>query len=364
MRGMPKRSGQSVCSEIPARALLLTPSQGLGGGIERYVQTLEWAFVKQGVWYRRLDLCGSGVASHLRLLAEAERLWQADAGYTRIVVAHRTLLPVAWLLSRRHKVGGISVVCHGTDVWGARFRPRWIIEKYLMRWPTVRVVAVSSFTSGALSGNLHATVLPPGLSGAWFDTLVKASTTTNARESGIRLVTAFRLSDWRDKGLPELLGAVAGLNRSDVHLTICGTGEPTQELLRVVRSSQHCALVSGLRDHELAYLLASADVFILATRTRTGAQPSGEGFGLVLLEAQVAGTPVVAPAYGGSHDAYINGVTGRAPMDESAAALGALLERMLGEPEELTRMSKHAAEWSRECFDPEKYSVMAVSKVL
>ena len=47
----------------------------------------------------------------------------------------------------------------------------------------------------------------------------------------------------------------------------------------------------------------------------------GEGFGLVLLEAQAAGTPVIATAYGGSHEACIEGVTGVAPADESAEAL-------------------------------------------
>ena len=81
----------------------------------------------------------------------------------------------------------------------------------------------------------------------------------------------------------------------------------------------------GLSDRELARQLAGADLFVLATRSRGGRHTSGEGFGLVLLEAQVAGTPVVAPAHGGSHDAYIEGITGLAPMDETAGSLARVM---------------------------------------
>ena len=49
----------SVCV-MPGRVLVLTPSRGLGGGIERYVEALEWAFADQGVKYGRLDLRGAG----------------------------------------------------------------------------------------------------------------------------------------------------------------------------------------------------------------------------------------------------------------------------------------------------------------
>ena len=79
----------------------------------------------------------------------------------------------------------------------------------------------------------------------------------------------------------------------------------------------------GLTDHDLAAQFAASDLFVLASRTRSGRRPCGEGFGLVLLEAQVAGTAVVGPAHGGSPDAYLDGVTGATPRDESAAALAA-----------------------------------------
>ncbi len=130
------------------------------------------------------------------------------------------------------------------------------------------------------------------------------------------------------------------------------------------RSYPWFTLRSGLTDRELARHLAAADLFVLATRTRAGRRPCGEGFGLVLLEAQVAGTAVIGPAHGGSPDAYLDGVTGTAPRDESVAALASVLEDLLRQPAQLGQMGMRAAEWARERFAPEQYAALAVNKLL
>jgi hypothetical protein len=298
------------------------------------------------------------------MLTQASGILRSSPAGTRLVAAHRTLLPVAALLCRYKAVEGISVICHGGDVWRTARGPRPYLERRLMRRTGVRVVAVSSFTAGTLWDTCHAAVLPPGLSGSWFKMLMDAAATPRPWNSGVELVTAFRLGDWRAKGLPELLAAVTALGRDDVRVTICGSSEPPAELQRLVGQYRWCRLRPGLSDRELACQLAAADLFVLATRTRFGRRPSGEGFGLVLLEAQVAGTPVVAPAYGGSHDAFVEGVTGVAPADESAEALTAVLEGLLCDSERLAQMGKRAAEWARECFDPDCYASRVVAKLL
>jgi phosphatidyl-myo-inositol dimannoside synthase len=346
------------------RVLMLTPSRGLGGGIERYAETVEWAFADQSVEHRRIDLHSSGPVAHARMLAEARRQLRMARVPTRLVLLHRALLPVASVLARDALVEGTSVVCHGSDVWDKSLRPRRYAELRLMRLPRVRVVGVSSFTAGALATDCPAAVLPPGLSRTWFQTLVSAADQAGQRPPGIRLVTAFRLADWRDKGLPELLGAVAGLGRADVSLAVCGSGEPPADLRELVRQHPYSELKPGLTDRGLAQELAAADLFVLATRTRPGRRASGEGFGLVLLEAQVAGTPVVAPAFGGSHDAFLDHVTGVAPADETAESLRKVLDDLIGGCGLLDRMGRLAAEWSRECFAPDRYAARAVSTLL
>lgn len=233
-----------------------------------------------------------------------------------------------------------------------------------MRRADVRVVAVSSFTAGAILRDGQATVLPPALSREWFDTLTTAGADKKDHGPGIRLATACRLAEWRAKGIQQLVTAVTALGRPDVHLTICGSGDPPGDLLRLVSAHPWCTVRPGLSDHDLAHELAAADLFVLASQTRRGRGAVGEGFGLVLLEAQAAGTPVIAPAYGGSREAYVEGVTGEAPSDESAEALTMTLQGLLKDPARLASMGRHAAQWARQAFAPERYARLAVRRLL
>jgi phosphatidyl-myo-inositol dimannoside synthase len=349
---------------VTGRVLLLSPSRGLGGGIERYVATLEWAFAAEGIECQRLDLSGSGARAHARLLAQARASLRADSQPARLVVAHRALLPVAALLARDSTACGVSVVCHGSELWDSQWRPRRRLERHLMRGAGVRVAACSNFAAGAIIGDCLATVLPPALSREWYDTLAAAAAARPGRGRGIRLVTAFRLSDWRTKGLPQLLAAVMALGRPDVCLTVCGSGDPPAGLLRLVSEYSWCTLRPGLSDGDLARELAAADLFVLASQMRNGRRAVGEGFGLVLLEAQVAGTPVIAPAYGGSHEAYVEGVTGVAPADESVETLTRTLHDLLKDPAQLGYMGGQAAAWAQQAFAPERYAQLAVRRLL
>jgi len=366
----PAPGGRPGVSSQVGQVLLLAPSRGLGGGIERYVQTVQSAFDDAGVVSLRLDLARPGPAGHRALLDACTATVAAMTGPVRLVIAHRALLPVAALLARTRPVGGISVICHGSDVWGTRWAPRRGLESWLMRRPDVRPVAVSSFTAGTLfSRGLAATILPPGLSRTWFGELVSAAdrvrvATDGVLRPGLEVMTAFRLGEWRDKGLPQLTAAISTLGRSGVRLTVCGSGAPPADLLAHVRGYPWCALRPGLTDTELAAHFARADLFVLATRTRPGRRPCGEGFGLVLLEAQVAGTAVVGPAHGGSPDAYLDGVTGATPRDEGAAALGQVLDELTSQPARLADMGAQGASWARSRFAPDQYAALAVGRLL
>ena len=133
---------------MTGRVLLLSPSRGLGGGIERYVETVEWAFAAEGVECQRLDLTGPGARAHARLLAQGRAILRADSEPARLIVAHRALLPVAALLARDSAACGMSVLCYGSEMWGSRWRPRRTLERRLMRGAGVRVVACQQFHRG------------------------------------------------------------------------------------------------------------------------------------------------------------------------------------------------------------------------
>lgn len=357
--GIPSQSGLIPNTSV----LLLCPSRGLGGGIERYVETLEWALTVQGTNFQRVDLNRSGMRAHTAMLSDGRMLLRGSSGPVRLVVAHRSLLPVASLLAREDSIYGVSVICYGYEAWISSLRPRRLLERKLMRRPEVRVVAISGFTAGAVGVGCHATILPPTLSRVWFDTLVAAGSSVDPNR-GYELVTAFRLAAWREKGLPQLIEAVAALGRNDIHLTICGSGDPPPDLLSALDGCSWSTLRTGLADGELARQLAAADAFVLATRTSQSRHGCGEGFGLVLLEAQVAGTAVIAPAHGGSSDAYVEGVTGVAPTDESAEALARTLDEFLRDRSRLVWMGERAAVWARESFAPERYPELVARRLL
>jgi glycosyltransferase involved in cell wall biosynthesis len=84
----------------------------------------------------------------------------------------------------------------------------------------------------------------------------------------------------------------------------------------------------------------------------------------VLIEAQLAGTAVIAPAHGGSWDAYVEGVTGVAPADETAEALARAIDELLANPARLALLGKRAADWARESFAPERYVQLVARRLL
>jgi phosphatidylinositol alpha-1,6-mannosyltransferase len=348
---------------VTDRVLLLTPSRGLGGGIERYAATVEWVLRSKGLAHRRMDLQGSGPKAYATLFVAAQNYLRGDSSPTRLILAHRALLPLATILRRKRDVEGISVLFHGSDVWDRRRGLRQLAESRAMRHPDVRAVAVSNYTAGALSHIRHATVVPPGLSGDWYQMLVEARR-GRGDQGHLTVVTAFRLTAWKEKGLPEIVNAIASLNRTGLSLVICGTGEAPRELRALLCRYPFCHLRVGLSDSELASQLAAADIFVLATRMRGGRKPCGEGYGMVLQEAQLAGAPVVAPAYGGSHEAFVEGLTGVAPVDEKAETLADVLRDLLDDTKRLAQMSDDAAEWAYQRLFPPRYAELVLNRLL
>lgn len=86
------------------------------------------------------------------------------------------------------------------------------------------------------------------------------------------------------------------------------------------------------------------------------ATPRGdaEGFGLVLLEAQASGVPVVTSALGGALEGVINGETGLAFPPGDRLALVQAITTILSHPGESETMSKAAVTFVRENFNIRK----------
>lgn len=349
-------------AHVAQSALLLAPSAGMGGGIERYLATVVDAFDRLGVQYWRENLRPSDdgrIAQHCSVARGATAWLEGQEHPVRIVVGHRALLPVAVWLDRRHSVvSGISVLLHGTDVWGSRWRP----EAALLRSSRVRAIAVSAYTAGVLGAGVRATRLSPAFAAPWYEDLIRA-TKRPQRGSSAVVMTSFRLADWESKGLHTLLHAVEQLPPG-INVKICGSGDPPAAVLDMVEKRPWARLLPNLTDEELAAEYASADVFCLATRLQAGRRASGEGFGMVLAEAQLAGTAVIAPAHGGGFDAFVEGLTGWSPVDESPAALALVLGRVLNDHHLRNDIAQQASALARARYEPSRTALSIVERLL
>jgi glycosyltransferase involved in cell wall biosynthesis len=127
------------------------------------------------------------------------------------------------------------------------------------------------------------------------------------------------------KGVAVLIRAARSV---DAEFVVCGDGwqlEAMRKLARKLGVEQRVRFTGWLAPQELALELAEASVV---------AMPSlwPEPFGLVGIEANAAGRPVVASATGGVRDWLKDGVNGLLVEPGDPRALAAALERLLADP--------------------------------
>jgi glycosyltransferase involved in cell wall biosynthesis len=113
----------------------------------------------------------------------------------------------------------------------------------------------------------------------------------------------------------------AGLNER-AQLLIGGSGPEMTRIRRLAKGDPSIRLIGYVPDKRLPALYRDADIFVLPSR-------SGEGFGLVVLEAMASGLPVVATASGGVIDIVTDGVNGRLVPPSDVGALAHALSELI-----------------------------------
>lgn len=171
------------------------------------------------------------------------------------------------------------------------------------------VLANSKFTSDlskSLSKNSNVHCLPLAVDEFFFH-----PTKAKKNDDGlIHLLTVSRIHLW--KGLDTILHAICKLPKSArdrIRWDICGKGPDLETFKKMVKSSKVSSQVNFLgfvEDEELPYIYAVADLFVLCTRADINSS-NIEGFGLVFLESQASGTPVIGTPFGGIPSAIEDG---------------------------------------------------------
>jgi glycosyltransferase involved in cell wall biosynthesis len=150
----------------------------------------------------------------------------------------------------------------------------------------------------------------------------------------------------REKGIDVAITAMSSLPSQAV-LWLVGEGSWLPELTQMIaeRGLADRVRILGLQSNVQPYLQA-ADVFLC---------PSvwGEAAGLVNLESQACGLPVVASRIGGIPEYVLDGRTGLLFEPGDADGLARQVRRLIDEPELRGSMSAAARSWALERFSPE-----------
>ncbi len=242
------------------------------------------------------------------------RMWSSTA--PRIVVfAHPNLAVTSLAFPPWVRC---AVVAHGVDVWTPlRFERRLALRRVDALWPVSEDTARHlREVQGVAADRIR--VIPNALDPFW---PLPAS-----HERGDQHVLAVsRLHhDHAYKGIDVTLAALAELPVAErPRYVVAGDGPDRERLEKMAAALGIDALFTGkVSDEVLAGLYRDAAAFVLPS--------TGEGFGLVYLEAMAFGLPCVAAKAGGATEVVADEVTGITIAPRDVAGLAAAITRVVG----------------------------------
>ncbi len=151
------------------------------------------------------------------------------------------------------------------------------------------------------------------------------------------------------KGQEQLIKALPEIFRHEpnAYCLIVGDGPLKPRLLELTREldiRERCSIMSGVSRETLRDFYRSCDVFVLPCHTL----PDGdtEGFGLVFLEANACGAPVVAGMAGGTIEAVNDGYSGLLTDGADPEAIAKSVLRILSNEQFARELSVGGLKWA------------------
>ena len=148
--------------------------------------------------------------------------------------------------------------------------------------------------------------------------------------------------------------ALVAVHHPNARFLVVGTGPYEPELRRI---AEECGLADSVifagdvTEEDLVAHYCLGDVFVMPNREL--ANGDTEGFGLVFLEANSCGLPVIAGRDGGSGDAVQHGINGLVVDGTSIEAIAEAMRRLVEDPALAARLKagaatvSQAADWRR-----------------
>jgi phosphatidylinositol alpha-1,6-mannosyltransferase len=276
----------------------------------------------------KIPLRGFGRAK-VRFLIAVARAARDNAGI--VLGAHPNLALPAALMKKLSPQLKSVVISHGIEVWQRLpgIRRAALRRADLLIAPSRYTVQKLNEIQGIPTDKIRR--LPWSLSPAFLRLAERPASLELPPEfpSGRVILTVSRLAaSERYKGVDDLIRAVSQLRLTlpDLHLAVAGDGDDLmrlQTLAAEMKVNNFVRFLRGLSREKLAACYARADVFALPS--------TGEGFGLVFLEAMAFGKPIVAAATGGSTDVVENEINGLLVPGHNPEQLATALARLFGD---------------------------------
>jgi len=226
-----------------------------------------------------------------------------------LFVSH--LLPVGTAAMISKWFGGprYVILCHGLDI-RLSLESSWkkFLARTVLRFASA-IVANSKMTADEVKKNfgMTATVITPAVFDRPFPSHEDARKRLGIEEGEHVILAGGRLVE--RKGFARLLEAGKHLPPSDkIRIVIFGRGPEEASLVELAKSVPHrVQFIGQISDEHVNEWYAAANVFCLPILEDT---KDLEGFGIVFLEAALAGLPVVAGRAGGTSEAVVDHQTG------------------------------------------------------
>ncbi len=336
------------------------------GGIQQFVSQIAARLEHVGVFAPAHPTADDGALGYPVWRGPRRYLWPTPATLRALRVAvaeHRATVIVfmapAPLAPLGPAVGLPWAVCsHGAElVLPARIPlVRQLLASVLRR--ANHLFAVSEYTAAVLRALVGDSGPPVGLvrNGVDLQRFAPDVDATAVRRryalgSGPVVVSVGRLVP--RKGADRLIAALPLVRATlpETRLLVVGAGRYRRRLRRLARSVGDGVVFTGSVDWaQLPAYYRAGDVFAHPNRSRWAGLEQ-EGFGVVFLEAQACGLPVIAGRSGGSPEALRAGVTGLLVDGRDVEQIADAIIALLHDPATTARMGGAARDWVTQGWD-------------
>ena len=232
-----------------------------------------------------------------------------DAGMVVCCHGNLTLMLAAYMLKKTRGTP-FGVFLHGLDILGVRQRRRWLLYKRLLQsadiiFPNSEMIKDAALSGGVSSTNIY--LIHPCVN----KDVLQINTASEQLRQSLGLVEKFviltvaRLT--KAKGIDTVIQAMPQVLQviPNAHYIVIGDGSARSDLEALASDlgiENHITFLGAKAHKEIADFYAMSDLFVMTPHENPDTI-NVESFGIVYLEANLFGLPVVASSAGSIKDA-------------------------------------------------------------